>query len=148
MDVLLNWLEQRANYKRDRQAIQDAFDSQNQYGEYLGVEFDNSLEKINTIIKSTSQKQGWSQPQGKYQGNNYNQKRPPLRELILEQVRINENIHKKLVFNDAILEGINSKLDNFSSALKEQIAFNKKIELQIAHLASTLSATANLEQVK
>ena len=29
MDVLLNWLELRANYKKDRQAIQDAFNSQN-----------------------------------------------------------------------------------------------------------------------
>ena len=38
MDVLLNWLEQRANYKKDRQAIQDAFNSQNVCGEYLGVD--------------------------------------------------------------------------------------------------------------
>jgi len=48
----------------------------------------------------------------------------------LEQARINENIHI------------------FSSVVKEQITFNKKIELQIAHLASTLSATANPEQIK
>ena len=27
MGVLLNWLEQRANYKKDRQVIQDAFNS-------------------------------------------------------------------------------------------------------------------------
>jgi hypothetical protein len=27
MDVLLNWLEQRDNYKRDHQAIQDAFNA-------------------------------------------------------------------------------------------------------------------------
>ena len=40
MDVLLNWLEQRANYKRDHQAIQDAFNAQNTCGEYLGL---NSL---------------------------------------------------------------------------------------------------------
>jgi hypothetical protein len=39
MDVLLNWLEQRDNYKRDRQAIQDAFNAQNRCREYLGVEF-------------------------------------------------------------------------------------------------------------
>jgi hypothetical protein len=69
MDVLLNWLEQRDNYKRDHQAIQDAFNSHNQYGEYLGVEFAKSPEDISTIIK----KQGWSQPrsnnQGKYQSN-------------------------------------------------------------------------------
>jgi hypothetical protein len=39
MDVLLNWLEQRANYKKDHQAIQNAFNAQNTCGEYLGVEF-------------------------------------------------------------------------------------------------------------
>ena len=39
MDVLLNWLEQWANYKKDHQAIQDAFNAQNVCGEYLGVEF-------------------------------------------------------------------------------------------------------------
>ena len=39
MYVLLNWLEQRANYKKDRQAIQDAYNSQNICGEYLGVDF-------------------------------------------------------------------------------------------------------------
>jgi hypothetical protein len=32
MDVRLNWLEQRDNYKRDRQAIQDAFNAQNKCG--------------------------------------------------------------------------------------------------------------------
>ena len=39
MNVLLNWLEQRANYKKDRQAIQDAYNAQNICGEYLGVDF-------------------------------------------------------------------------------------------------------------
>ena len=29
MDVLSNWLEQRDNYKKDRRAIQDAFNAQN-----------------------------------------------------------------------------------------------------------------------
>jgi hypothetical protein len=65
MDVLLNWLEQRDNYKRDRQAIQDAFNAQNRCGEYLGVEFAKSLEDINTIINNSApqqQKHGWSQP--------------------------------------------------------------------------------------
>jgi hypothetical protein len=47
-----------------------------------------------------------------------------------------------------MLEGINAKLDDFSSAIKEQIMFNKKIELQIAQLASTLSFATNHEQVK
>ena len=50
MDVLLNWLEQRANYKKDHQAIQDAFNAQNTYGEYLGVEFLEYQEDANIII--------------------------------------------------------------------------------------------------
>jgi hypothetical protein len=37
MDVLLNWLEQQANYKKDRHAIQDAYNAQNTCWEYLGL---------------------------------------------------------------------------------------------------------------
>jgi len=137
MDVLLSWLEQRDNYKRNCQALQDTFNSQDQHEE---------------DISAISKKQGWSQPQaanqGKYQNDfNSNQRQPPLRELILEQARINESLYKKLAFNDEMLEGINSKLDNFSLAIKEQIMFIKKIESQITHLASILSAT-NHEQIK
>jgi hypothetical protein len=57
MDVLLNWLEQRDNYKRDRQAIQDAFNAQSRCGEYLGVEFAESPEDINTIINNSAPQQ-------------------------------------------------------------------------------------------
>jgi hypothetical protein len=158
MDVLLNWLEQRDNYKRDRQTIQDAFDAQNRYGEYLGVEFSESQEDINIVINNSApqqQRQGWNQQpqstyQGKYQDNYYNPsnpKQPPLRDLILEQARINDNISKRLAFNDKILESINSKMDSFSSSVKDQLSFNKKIELQLAQLASALPFATNLEKV-
>jgi hypothetical protein len=50
-----------------------------------------------------------------------------LRDLILEQGRINDNITKMLAFNGKILEGISAKMDSFSSAIKEQMIFNKKI---------------------
>jgi hypothetical protein len=56
-----------------------------------------------------------------------------LRELILEQAKNNDNIAKKLVGNDKILENINIKMDSFSSAIKDQLSYNKKIESQIAH---------------
>jgi hypothetical protein len=51
-------------------------------------------------------------------------------------------------FNDKILESINTKMDSFSSAVKEQIIFNKKIEVQLAQLASTMPFATNLEKVK
>jgi hypothetical protein len=35
IDVLLDWLDQRAKYKKDRQAIQNAFNAQNRYREYV-----------------------------------------------------------------------------------------------------------------
>jgi hypothetical protein len=71
-----------------------------------------------------------------------------LRDLILEQARINDNIAKRLAFNDKILEGISAKMDSFSSAIEEQMIFNKKIELQLAKLASTLPIATNHEKVK
>ena len=53
--------------------------------------------------------QGWNQPHPPFQGGNnynssFNSNQPPLRELILGQVKINENINKKLLANDKSLE--------------------------------------------
>jgi hypothetical protein len=164
MDILLNWLKQRANYKRDRQTIQDAFNAQNTYEECLGIEFPQYQEDVNIIgnnLGSQQQRQGWNQQQqfayqGKYPSNNYNSfnpKQPSLRELILEQARINENIFKKLAFNDKVLENINTKwivftkMDSFSSTIKDQLSCNKKIESQFAQLAAILPFATNLEKV-
>ena len=78
MDVLLNWLEQRANYKKDQQAIQDAQNAQNTCGEYLGIYFPEYQEDANIVINNSvpqQQRQGWGQQQqwsnyqGKYLGN-------------------------------------------------------------------------------
>jgi hypothetical protein len=72
-----------------------------------------------------------------------------LRDLILEQARINDNMVKNLLlFNDKILEGISAKMDSFSSAVKEQKIFNKKIELQLAQLASAMPVATNHKKVK
>ena len=137
MDVLLNWLEQRANYKKDRQAIQDAM---------------NSTPNTSLVVNkssSTQSRQGWNPPRSNLQGkysNNY-LKQPSLRELIEEQAKINDNISKKLVANDKILEEINAKMDAFSSAIKDQLIYNKKIESQLARLSAVLPVATNPEQV-
>jgi hypothetical protein len=159
MDILLNWLEQRANYKKDRQATQDAFNSQNTCEEYLGVEFPEYQEDANIVINNSTpqqQGQGWRQQQqrssyqGKYPGNYFNSsnsKQPSLRDLILEQARINENISKKLAFNNKVLENINTKMDSFSSAIKDQLSYSKKIESQLAQLVAALPIATNLVKV-
>ena len=111
MDVPLNWLDERAKYKEDQRAIEAAY-------------IDGTLAK-NSIPPQARQR--WNQPQfnrqGKYQGNDYynssNTKLPPLRELVVEQGRINDNLLKKVAATDEILEKINTKMDTFSSAIKE-----------------------------
>ena len=79
------------------------------------------------------------QQRSNYQGKNLgiyynssNPKQPSLRGLILDQAKINENISKKLAFNDKVPENINTKMDSFSSAIKDQLSYNKKIELELA----------------
>jgi hypothetical protein len=70
-----------------------------------------------------------------------------LRGLILEQPKINENISRKLASNDKVLENINTKIESFSSAIKDQLSYNKKIESQLAQLAAALPFATNLEKV-
>ena len=122
----------------------------------FGVEFPEYQEDANIIINNSApqqQRQGWNQQQrstyqGKYPSNSYNTpKQPSLRDLILEQARINKNISKKLAFNDKVLENINTKIDSFSSSIKDQLSYNKKIESQLAQLAAALPFATNLEKV-
>jgi len=42
-----------------------------------------------------------------------------------------DNLSKKLASNDKMLENINNRMDNFSTAIKNQISFNKMIESQL-----------------
>ena len=124
----------------------------------MGVDFLEYQEDANIVINNSTiqqQRQGWNQQQwlnyqGKYPGNYYNSsnpKQPSLRDLILEQARINENISKKLASNDKVLENINTKMESFSSAIKGQLSYNKKIESQLAQLATALPFATNLEKV-
>jgi hypothetical protein len=58
--------------------------------------------------------------------------------LVLGQTKINENLTKKLMFNDKMLENINSKIESLCSYVKNQMSFNKMIETQIAQIAASI----------
>jgi hypothetical protein len=47
-------------------------------------------------------------------------------------------VGKKLLTTDRILESINSKMNNFTVAVQNQLNFNKVLEMRIAQLATTL----------
>ena len=73
-----------------------------------------------------------SPPQSFHQKNNYNpsfnlnfnSNQPPLRELVLGQAKINENINKKLLANDKTMESLNVKFETLSSTLKNHTTKN------------------------
>jgi hypothetical protein len=47
-------------------------------------------------------------------------------------------LNKKLAANDKVLENLNSTIESFTSAMKNQLSFNKMIETQLAQLAASL----------
>jgi hypothetical protein len=78
-----------------------------------------------------------------FQGNsnfnsNYNSNQPSLKDLVLGQAKINENLTKKLLNNDKILENINLKIEGLSSSIRNQLSFNKMIETQMAQIAAEI----------
>jgi hypothetical protein len=45
---------------------------------------------------------------------------------------------EKIASNDKVLETINNRMDSFTSAIKNQLSFNKMIESQISQLAASV----------
>ena len=74
--------------------------------------------------------QGWNSkpnlPFGNQQGMNFNNNfQPSLKDLVYGQKQINENISKKFLANDKVLESLASQLEGFSSVIKNQLSFYK-----------------------
>ena len=83
--------------------------------------------------------QGWNSkpnlPFENQHGMNFNNNlQPSLKDLVYGQKQINDNISKKFLANDKVLESLASQLEGFSSVIKNQLSFNKMIETQVAHL--------------
>jgi hypothetical protein len=61
-----------------------------------------------------------------------------LKDLVYSNGRMTDSINKKLHAHDKMMENINTKLDEFSSVLKNQLSFNKMIETQLAQIAAAI----------
>ena len=66
----------------------------------------------------------------------------------MQQSKINLDIKARLAINNKTLEDINVKMDSFSSAIDDQLEYNKKREAKITQLAAMLPVATNPEQVK
>jgi uncharacterized coiled-coil protein SlyX len=76
---------------------------------------------------------------GNYSNSFNNQ--PSSKDLVFGQARINESLNKKLASNEKVLENLNSTIESFTSAMKNQLSFNKMIETQLAQLAASLPSS-------
>ena len=88
--------------------------------------------------------QGWNSkpnlPFGQQQGTTFNNSfQPTLKDLVYGQKQINDNITRKFLTNDKILESMAAQLEGFNSVTKNQLSFNKMIETQVAQLALSFS---------
>jgi len=119
------------------------------YGEsrHFGYHYPVTHEDLNFLNNDNGfcqPNEGWNQhynsqgnpfnsfPHSSFSNNNNNNGYPSLKDLVYCQGRLTNNLNKKLLANDKILENINAKLDDFSSAMKNQLSFNKMLETQLA----------------
>jgi len=102
---------------------------------------------INNGFHQPQGNNGWnnqSHPQGNSNYNsNYNSNQPSLKDLVLGQAKINESLNKKLTTNDKILENINSQIKGLTSAVKNQMSFNKMVETQLVQIAAAIPVDCN-----
>jgi hypothetical protein len=71
-------------------------------------------------------------------GQNFNRSEPSLKDIVQDQLRSNSEVGKKLLANDKIMESIDSKMNNFTTVVQNQLSFNKVLETRIAQLAASL----------
>jgi uncharacterized coiled-coil protein SlyX len=62
-----------------------------------------------------------------------------LRDLVADQSKLLDQMSKKVASNDKVLENINSRMDTFTSAIKNQHSFKKMLESQLAQLAAAIT---------
>jgi hypothetical protein len=81
---------------------------------------------------------GWNKPSFPFDncqqggmGQNFNRSEPSLKDIIRDQLRIDSEVGKKLLANDRILKSINSKMNNFTVVVQNQLNFNKMLETRI-----------------
>ena len=146
MDLLLKRVKERAHEKEAMKATASQMTCE-VYGEveHLGNDCHKTHEEASYLNNGFRQgnNNGWNIQSRSQGGNsnynsNFNSNQPTLKDLVLGQAKINENLTKKLSYNDKMIENINSKLENLSSSVKNQLSFNKMIETQVAQIAASM----------
>ena len=157
MHLLMKRLDDRASEKNElvnysRMTYEECGDTRHSGNHCPTLQEDVSYLNNNNYNRP-QQNHGWNQQRskystnyssGNYQGNNFsnNFNQPPLRELVVNQGKLMDNLSMKISSSDKILETMNTRMDNFATAIKNQHSFNKMIESPISQLITDVP-TAN-----
>jgi hypothetical protein len=98
---------------------------------------------------------GWNKPSFLFDshkqggiGLDFNRNVPSLRDIIRDQVRINDEVGKKIHATDKPLKNINARMDNFTTATQNQLSFNKMLETQIQQISVAIPSQSNGDSSK
>jgi hypothetical protein len=81
-------------------------------------------------------------------GQNFSRNEPCLRDTIRDQVRINDEVGKKIHATNKLLENINAKMDNFTIAMQNQLSFNKMLKTQIQQISVAIPSQSIVDSSK
>jgi hypothetical protein len=71
-------------------------------------------------------------------GQNINRNEPSLRDIVKDQLKINEDFGKRIHATNKLLENMSSQMDKFTVAMQNQFSFNKMLETQIQQISVIL----------
>jgi hypothetical protein len=144
IDLLMKKLE---NPGLDHLKMVDARVTYQECGEtgHMGVNFPTVYQDTNFVAHSNNGfhlnqgfNSGWNKPSFPFDnrqqggnGQNFNRNEPQLRDIIRDQLRINDEFGKKIHATDKLLENISAKIDNLTVVVQNQLSFNKILETHI-----------------
>jgi hypothetical protein len=76
-------------------------------------------------------------------GQNFNRNEPQLRDIIRDQMRINDEFGRKIHATDKLLENISAQMDSFTVVTQNHLSFNKILVTQIQQIAVALPHQSN-----
>jgi hypothetical protein len=76
-------------------------------------------------------------------GQNFNRNELQLKDIIRDQLRINDEFGTKIHPTDKLLENISAKMDSFTVATQNQLSFNNMLETHIQQIVAALSRQSN-----
>jgi hypothetical protein len=160
IDLLMKKLE---NPGLDQLKMVDARVTSEECGEtgHMGINYPTVPQDVNLVGNSNNGfcpnqgfNAGWNKPSFPFDnhqqggmGQNFNRSDESINAK-MDQVRINDEVGKKIHATDMLLENINAKIDSFTVATQNQLSFNKMLETQIQQISTAISGQSNGDSSK